>query len=142
MRLSPAAELANRGVTILSEEYGSGPVTLDAICAARDLPKQYLVKIFASLARAELVTPIRGKKGGYMLSRPPTDITLLDVVEAVEGPIFLNLCQHSPPKCDQVHVCQIKKVWDSLQEAVRDRLGAMRLSDCVNGKAGGDNRPN
>jgi Rrf2 family protein len=131
MKLSPAAEFAIRGVSLLAQEYGQGPVTLDTICNARDLPKQYLVKIFASLARAELITPVRGKKGGYMLARPPREITLLNVVEAVEGPIFMNFCQHSPPKCERTHVCQIKPVWDRLQHAVRAELAGMTLADCA-----------
>ncbi len=132
MKLSPAAELGVRGVLVLGENYGNGPVTLDTICARRDLPKQYLVKIFASLARAGLVTPVRGKGGGYMLARDPNEITLLDVIEAVEGPIHLNYCQHNPSQCDELS-CPIRPLWKELQETVRKKLGEMRVSDCLNG---------
>ena len=132
MKLSPAAELGVRGVLVLGEKYGNGPVTLDTICAHRDLPKQYLVKIFASLARAGLVTPVRGKGGGYMLARDPEKITLLEVIEAVEGPIRLNYCQHNPSQCDELS-CPIRPLWKELQETVRDKLGKMRVSDCLNG---------
>jgi len=130
MRLSPAAELAVRGVLILAEHHGEGPVTLSTICQRRDLPKQYLTKIFGSLARAGLVTPIRGKKGGYMLGRQPDQITVLEIIEAVEGPIVLNYCQHNPPQCDQVD-CHLRGVWTELQRIVRDRLGSVTLADCV-----------
>ncbi len=131
MRVSPAAELAVRGAVILAREYGQGPVTLDSICAKRDLPKQYMVKIFSSLARAGLVTPVRGKRGGYMLSRAPKDVSLLDIIEAVEGPVALNYCQQDPPQCDE-DSCPIRSVWDNLQQAVCSSLGAMHLSDCTN----------
>jgi len=130
MRLSPAAELAIRGTMILAERHGQGPVTLSTICRRRQLPKQYLTKIFGSLARAGLVTPVRGKKGGYMLGRPPGQITVLEVIEAVEGPIVLNYCQHNPPKCEQTD-CRLRSVWSELQVTVREKLGAVTLADCV-----------
>jgi len=130
MKLSPAAEFAVRGVLVLTERYGQGPVCLDAICAKRKLSKQYLTKIFSLLSRADLVTAIRGKHGGYMLARRPEDISLLEVIEAVEGPIALNFCQHTPPKCWEPN-CRVRPVWTELQKIVRQRLGSVKLSDCV-----------
>lgn len=134
MKITPAAELAVRGVVVLAQQYGQGPVTLSTICQGRDLPKQYLTKLFALLAKADIVTPIRGKNGGYVLAHEPTQITLLSVIEAVEGPLSLNYCQHSPPKCDQVD-CLIRPVWAELQNTIRDRLSNLRLSDCLCGGA-------
>ena len=131
MKLSPAAEFAVRGAIVLAQEYGRGPVTLDTICARRDLPKQYLVKIFASLARVGLITPIRGKKGGYLLGRSPEDITILQIIEAVEGRIALNYCQQDPSQCDEL-TCPIRPVWTDLQKVLRGRLKSLTLADCVN----------
>jgi len=130
MKLSPAAEIAVRGVLVLAEQYGQGPVTLQRICERRKLPRQYLVKIFADLARAGLIQPVRGKHGGFQLAREPGGITVLQVVEAVEGPIALNLCQHSPPQCPDIE-CRIRPVWSRLQKAVRDELGKLTLAQCV-----------
>jgi len=130
MKLSLAAELAVRGVKVLADKYGQGPVTLDTICASRDLPKQYLTKIFASLVRAGLVSPIRGKHGGYRLARDPKLVTLLEVVEAVEGPIFLNFCQHNPSQCDRTD-CRIRPIWTDLQEVIRQKLGSITMADAV-----------
>ena len=130
MKVSAAAELAVRGAIVLAEKYGRGPITLDQICARRDLPKQYLVKIFASLTRAGLVMPIRGKNGGYMLARTPSRISLLNIIEAVEGPLAMNYCQQDPPQC-QEEDCPMRSVWAELQHAVHDRLAAFTLADCV-----------
>ena len=130
MQLSPAAELAIRGTVTLASEYGNGPVTLDSICARRDLPKQYLVKIFGSLNRANIITTIRGKKGGYTLSRPPAEITLLDIVEAVEGPIAMNYCQQEPSQC-QEDICPIRPLWTEIQTVVREKLSSMSLDQCL-----------
>lgn len=130
MKLSPAAELAVRGILVLAEQYGEGPTTLDAICAKRELPKQYLVKIFSSLTKADLITPVRGKKGGYLLAREPGEVTLLEVIEAVEGPIVLNFCQYPKPKCEEAN-CPIRPVWTRLQKVVREELGGVTLGACV-----------
>lgn len=130
MKISPAAELAVRGVLALAEQYRQGPVTLSSVCTDRQLPKQYLTKIFSSLARAGIVTPIRGKHGGYVLAHEPSEITLLEVIEAVEGPLALNYCQRSPSKCDRLD-CVVRPIWTELQDTVRSRLGAVRLSDCL-----------
>ena len=132
MKLSPAAELAVRGILILAGHKNPEPMTLAAICQARKLPKQYLTKIFSALARAGLVTPIRGKRGGYRLGRDPRDITILQIIEAVEGPIALNYCQHTPPKCQQQD-CALRALWKDLQTIVRGKLGAVTLAQCVGG---------
>ncbi|MHC4563523.1 MAG: RrF2 family transcriptional regulator [Planctomycetota bacterium] len=130
MNLSMAAELAIRGIRILALKSGERPVPLKVICGEGDLPKQYLVKIFAMLAKADLITPIRGKHGGYVLARKPEDITLLAVIEAVEGPLALNLCQYSPPKCEATE-CGLRKVWAELQETVQTKLGSVTLASVV-----------
>ena len=134
MRLSPAADLGVRGATVLAEEYGGGPIALQAICDRRELPKEYLVKIFSSLARSGLITPLRGKNGGYTLSRDPKEITLLQVIEAIEGPIALNHCQQTPSQCDRTD-CPIRSLWAELQQTVRHKLGGMTLADCANHEA-------
>ena len=130
MKISPAAEFAVRGALVLAEHYGKGPTTLDSICEARDLSKQYLVKIFASLARAGLVTPVRGKRGGYLLAREPSQINLLELVEAVEGPVAVNFCQHDPPRCDRVD-CALRSMWADIQGFICDKLGNTTLGQCL-----------
>jgi len=130
MRISPAAEFAVRGSLVLAEHYGNGPTTLDSICEARDLSKQYLVKIFASLSRAGLVTPVRGKLGGYMLAREPAQINLLELIEAVEGPVAVNFCQHDPPRCDRTD-CALRSMWADIQEFICDKLEGITLGQCL-----------
>ncbi len=130
MKLSPAAEYAVRGVAVLAENYGGGPISLSKICETRELPKQYLTKIFASLAKADIVLPVRGKHGGYLLAREPKNISLLDVIEAIEGRLVLNFCQYDPPRCEQ-YKCPFRKVWGDLQEIFRKKLASVTLAECV-----------
>jgi len=134
MRLAPAAEFAVRGAITLAEHYGQGPLSLHAICAQRGLSKEYLSKIFAALVRADLIEAVRGKRGGYVLARAPKDISVLEVIEAVEGPIALNFCQHDPPKCDAENCC-LREVWADVQRIMRRRLGAVSLASCVQRQA-------
>lgn len=105
-------------------------MNLAAICEKRNLSRQYLAKIFGFLARAGLVTPVRGKNGGYVLARSPSDISILDIVEAVEGPIALNFCQSEPPKCDEL-ACPLRPVWAELQEIVATHLSAVTLQTLI-----------
>lgn len=129
MKLSPAAEFAVRGMIVLAQNHGNGPMNLATICAKRGLSKEYLAKLFALLARANLLTAIRGKHGGYVLSRSPEQINVLEIIEAIEGPISLNFCQHDPPKCDQ-YDCPLRPVWTDLQQTFRRKLETISLQTC------------
>jgi len=130
MKLSMAAEFAIRGILHLARCYGQPPVPLEEICRRRDLAKDYLTKIFGQLARAGLVTAVRGKGGGYSLAKPPERITLLEVVEAVEGPLAVNLCQFDPPRCRESH-CRVRLVWTDIQKKVRSTLASKTLAELV-----------
>ena len=87
MRVSTAAELGIRGMAYLAQNYQNGPVPMAVICREQDLPRQYMLKIFGSLTRAGFVRTTRGKGGGFILGHPPADISILDIIEAVEGPL-------------------------------------------------------
>ncbi len=129
MRVRPAVEFAIRGMLVLAERHGQGPVALDAICAHRDLPKQYLTKIFNSLTRSGLILPVRGKGGGFLLARPPAATSLLEVIEAIQGPVAFSLCPPMPDRCPDD--CRMRGLWDGLQGYIRDKLSATSLADCV-----------
>lgn len=131
MKLSPAAELAIRGSLVLAQQYGKGSTTLADICELCDLSREYLAKIFGLLSRADIVKPIRGKKGGYVLTRDPKDICLLDILTAVEGPQYLNLCQYHPSRCENSETCKVHHVWTELQTVFENKLRSVSLADCL-----------
>lgn len=132
MKLSMATELAVRGILFLAGQGDSQPVSLKEICRVRGLSRDNMTRIFALLSRARLVIAVRGKNGGYRLARPASEITLLEVFEAIEGPLALNLCQQDPPQCDR-RDCAMRQVWHELQEQVRAALAEKTLEDfaCV-----------
>ena len=129
MQLSLPAELGIRACTLLAERYGERPVRLSDICECRGCKKDTLVKVMKDLARADLVRPVRGNQGGYLLRKEPSEITLLNIIEAIEGPQALNRCQHLPSDCDQSETCKVQLVWKRIQENYIRELAAVTLAD-------------
>lgn len=128
MRMSTAAELGVRGMAYLARNYNNGPVPMATICREQDLPRQYMLKIFSALARAGYVRTTRGKGGGFVLAHPPGDISILNIIEAIEGPLALNFCQNEPSRCRWDNPdCPIKPLWDDLQQSTVRKLGEFRL---------------
>ena len=116
----------------MAQRHNQGPVTLGMICEDdKRLSREYLARVFGMMARAGIVRPIRGKNGGYVLTREPKNISLLEVIEAVEGPQALNICQNNPPLCENVDKCKVQKVWKELQAVFSRKLSGVKLSDCI-----------
>jgi Rrf2 family protein len=99
-----------------------------------EIPKDFLAKILKTLADGGLVTALRGPHGGVAISRPPTEISFLDVIEAVEGPVQLNLClDDSKSGCSLSSTCTMQSVWRAGQERMLDVYRATKLADLVPG---------
>ena len=89
MNISSRCEYGCRAVLELAgREQSPTPLTAEAIAERRHIPEKFLVHILLQLKRAGIVRSVRGAHGGYLLARPPEDITLLDIVQAIDGPIF------------------------------------------------------
>mgnify|MGYP003822987623 CR=1 FL=1 len=89
----------------LAIRHGDAPARLKDIAQCQDIPLAYLRELMTSLAAAGLVRPIRGPRGGYLLTRPPSEISVLDVVEPLEGPPALVDCTDDPALCDRSASC-------------------------------------
>ena len=134
MRISTAAELGIRGMLYLAANYQNGPVPMGEICQEQKLPRHYMLKIFAALVRAGFVRGNRGRGGGYTLALNPGEISILDIIEAVEGPLALNRCQNKPSQCrwhTGDNTCQVRPVWDELQAITAKKLGEFHLDRVV-----------
>ncbi len=122
-RLSRGAEYAVRGILYLSITYSEEKVSvIEEISKAQDVPLPYMAKLFQSLARKGFVKSFKGQKGGFVLSKHPKDISLLDVIEAMEGPIFLNVCLIHDGYCPRDKVCPVHDVWGEAQRVFVDYL--------------------
>jgi len=90
--------------------------TIQDLSTTLHVPREFLAKILKVLAAKGLVRSSRGAHGGYQLARPPRDISFLEVIEAVEGPVQLNVCLDHKDRCDVSAGCTMYHVWKVGQE--------------------------
>lgn len=101
------------------------------IASKNDIPREFLAKILKTLADRGLVSALRGPHGGVAMARPATEISFLDVIEAVEGPVVLNLCLDAKQGCSQDTTCTMQSVWRAGQERMLDVYRTTRLVDLI-----------
>ena len=104
--------------------------TSPGLSAGTGVPEPTVAKVLKALAGASLVSSQRGARGGYRLMRPLTEITVADVIIAVDGPIALTACvDGSSAGCDVSSVCAVKGRWDLVNAVIQDSLAAITLAD-------------
>jgi Rrf2 family transcriptional regulator, cysteine metabolism repressor len=138
MLFSTKAEYGVRLMVELGRSGGSGPVALSAIADAEMLPLSYLEHLVAKLRAADLVTSTRGAHGGYSLARPADEIDMLEVVQALEGPIAPMECFHidregrvlCSHEADEAN-CATKLLWTRVQGGVTKALTGTTVADLV-----------
>jgi Rrf2 family protein len=86
------------------------------------IPKTFLAKIFQRLAKAGLVVSIRGMNGGFRLAKKPSAMTLLDIMEAIQGPSCINVCAVNSKKCKRSAFCTVHPFWVDLRKEVNKRM--------------------
>jgi Rrf2 family protein len=119
----------------LGRHFGRGPASLAEIAAEEDLPRAYLEQLVMSLRDANLVVSTRGAHGGYELTRPPREISMGEVVRALEGPIAPMICASDDPEhaldCDRTPSCTVNVLWVRVRNAIASTLDGMTLADLV-----------
>ncbi len=113
---------AVRALTELARRGGNAPVPIGEIARARDIPVQFLEGLFATLRRAGVLQSQRGVKGGYTFARPPAEITVLEVVELLEGGLGADAAEAGP-------------VWEEAVEAVKAVLGGTTIAEVAEREA-------
>jgi Rrf2 family protein len=120
MAVSRKCQYAVRAVFELAKRYGRGPVKIQEIAAAQAIPLQFLEGILSELKQAGFLASLRGKRGGYSLTRAPGEITFGEVVRFVEGPLHPVDCvtEGSAPTCPLSSACVFLPVWQEAEAAV------------------------
>jgi len=129
MRLTRGADYAARGIIYLAAMPPDAVVLVKDIAASERLPENYLSKIFQDLAKDGLVRSHRGARGGFSLARPAEDITLRQVIEAIEGPIALSRCLSATDSCDCEGTCAMRPVFAQAQARFLEVLDHTTLKD-------------
>ena len=133
MRVSAKADYAVRAAAELAAA-GEGPVKGERLAEAQDIPLQFLEHILLELKHAGIVRARRGAKGGYWLARPADDITVAEIVRAVEGPIAH--VQSSPPESIEYrgNAKHLQEVWIAVRASLRQVIEQVTLADLVSGE--------
>jgi Rrf2 family protein len=127
LHITRKGDYAIRGMVYLADRPVGTVCLLAEIAADVNASKALLAKIFQQFAKLGLVCSSRGAGGGFTLGRPTEKISLLEIIEAVEGPILLNRCLLAEGTCSRDTFCTVHPVWVDVQEKIRSLLGNVTL---------------
>ena len=132
MQLTNSGEYAIRAMVNLASARSGVQVLISQLAFDCDIPESFLRKIIPSLTRSGLIISSRGTGGGVKLSKPADAISLLDIIEAVEGKLYFNKCLLNTDICDRTDWCEVHLVWIEVQNTVKEILSKKSLTEIVN----------
>ena len=127
MKLTRGADYGILGILYLASQPRDRVVLINEIAAAQEVPESYLAKIFQQLAKAGLVRSHRGARGGFTLARLPEEITLRQIIEAIEGPLALNRCLDPHEGCEHSADCVVHAALARVQRTLVSALDTVTL---------------
>ncbi|MHB0924123.1 MAG: RrF2 family transcriptional regulator [Bellilinea sp.] len=122
MQITRQADYALRAMIFLSKLEQNERAATSLIAEEQKIPPSFLAKIISQLSIAGLIHTSRGARGGVSLARSPENISILEVVEAIDGPLTLNECTHAEDGCPFGEDCPIRPVWCEVQSDLVERL--------------------
>jgi Rrf2 family protein len=129
MKVSTRGRYGLRAMIELAKNENSGAIPLRIIAERQDISEQYLEQLFVNLRNAGLVKSVRGANGGYLLKGSAEDITVREILIALEGPINIVDCVADESLCDFSNKCATHELWIELREQISDLLGNITLED-------------
>ena len=131
MKISTKGRYGLRILLDLALHESVSPRMIRDIAESQNISEKYISRLIIELRKAGMVKSIRGAKGGYKLARTPKYLTLLDVVEVMEGPVAIVDCVESPRCCTRQDLCAARDIWTRLNTEIRDSLAKVTLQDIV-----------
>ena len=131
MQITRQADYALRAMLYLARMELNVRAATSQIAEEQQIPPSFLAKIISQLSIAGLINTSRGARGGVSLARDAEQITLLDVVEAIDGPISLNVCSHSAGACSFGDDCPIQPIWSDAQIELVNKLRSTNFAQLV-----------
>jgi Rrf2 family protein len=129
MQIPRRVDYGLRAIIYLSTQDPEKCCSIAEIARQQNVPKKFLEKIIQDLMRRGLIRSKRGSCGGYTLARMPDQISFYDVIEALEGPIAVNICMNEELSCDQLPRCAMVGVWSEIQQKVTEVFTRTTLAD-------------
>ena len=128
MRLSTRSRYGARMMLDLAEHYDQGPTRLGEIAKRQDISVKYLEQLIIPLKQSNFIRSVRGAKGGHILARPPEEISIGQIVTALEGGTELIGCIGNPDECGRSDSCLTRCIWRDVSKAIYDQLHSITLS--------------
>lgn len=131
MKLSSKCRYGLRAIVEIARNYEVKPTKRKDIAAKQDLDDSYLENILIDLKNKNIVMALRGAKGGFILKRPPEEITLLQVIESLQGDLSPAECLNTPGICNRVESCVTRPIWQKMKDAQEDILKNVTIKDLL-----------
>lgn len=131
MKLSTKGRYGLRATVDLALFAKNEPISISTIAAREGLSESYLEQLFAKLKKAGLVMSIRGTNGGYQLAKPASEISVGDILRALEGDMVLVDCPENEGVCAKFDSCVTKYVWKRINNSIKDTMDSMMLEEII-----------
>ena len=131
MQITRQADYAVRAILYLAQRGPGARASTALIAEDQNIPLTFLAKIVSQLSAAGVVRATRGARGGVALARPVDDISLLEIVEAIDGPMRLNECVLDPALCPQSDDCAMRAVWCGAQADLVAKLAHTKFGQML-----------
>lgn len=129
MIFSNTTEYAIRGLAELAGRSTGGSVMLDELVAGTDLPRDFMAKVFQRLVRGGILRSAKGRGGGFNFARPIHEITLMDIVQTIDGPQVFDQCVVGLEKCNDYMPCPQHDLYKPIRQRLRDYLTTTTVAD-------------
>lgn len=131
MKISTKGRYGVRILLDLARHENGNPRLIRDIAESQQISEKYISRLIIDLRRAGIVRSIRGAKGGFRLAKSPREVTLLDIVEVMEGPLAIVDCVRTPEKCPRNQRCVSREIWNNLNSDIRESMRKVTLQDII-----------
>ena len=131
MKLSTKGRYGVKAMLDLAVHYGTEPISIKSISERQGISEYYLEQLFAPLRRAGLIKSVRGAQGGYILNRKPIEITVLEIMDVLEGPVEISECLDND-ECNKFESCATRVLWKKIQMSINSVMENVTLQEMLN----------
>lgn len=131
MKVNTKVRYGLRAILQIAEGYGGDPVPISAISESQEISGKYLEQVVGTLRKADLITSRKGVKGGYSLVAPPEEISLWQVISALDSHTTLVECVLEPDLCDRSSDCLTRSIWSLLSARMQEFWASFTLADLL-----------
>ena len=131
MKISTKGHYGLRSIIDVALNQAKGPVTLNDIAERQSISVKYLWQVINPLKTSGFLSVTRGAKGGYVLGQRPDEITMLEVLTTLEGPVSILKCLTHPDECNRINSCVARTIWMEVNKAVEKALENITLAEVL-----------